>query len=450
MLTGYKIKGGEIAVDTSSKINQRASKHFKPVTATDYLTGHGQYCVLPMVVDDYYKSTENGFAAYGSSTYGGDPDVKLATGSYYFKFNVSESSTGKRLLLQYSTDTPSQQAITGMTIASYAMPEGRLPDAIKLWFFMCGGGGGGQFSASATGSSGGGGAASGLFSYTFTSDNFNFDTQCFNISIGSGGKGGGIDSSGGTITYATNGGQTVFYIGTFRNHRWGYNAIYSFFGGTAGSFTDYGRGGTVGTGSVQSIPSMNIRGSYYSASGGDGSHKVSSSSYLDGGPGIIRIYTNCDYSKPYNLSNPVIEIQGGPQAGDNFAGGGACAFYGATAGNPYMGADINATLGCGGGALGSGDYGDGGNGGNGACHIWVSGSNHYEVDDDITSCISVLFTLGLSIIVLPFDLDSDAMVEITYHKLASASVTETKSVAFWRVFSPVSQLTIEKAIIKSI
>ncbi len=87
MLTGYKIKGREIAVDTSSKISQRASNHFKPVTGNTFKDNKGQLKVLPNSDNTYYKSTENGYADYGSSTYGGKPDLILVAGTYYLKLS---------------------------------------------------------------------------------------------------------------------------------------------------------------------------------------------------------------------------------------------------------------------------------------------------------------------------------------------------------------------------
>ena len=93
---------------------------------------------------------------------------------------------------------------------------------------------------------------------------------------------------------------------------------------------------------------------------------------------------------------------------------------------------------------------DGGDGGNGACHIWVSGSNHYEVNDDVTACITPIFNLGITVFLFPYDLNSDTVIEITYYGTGPSSVTETKTVDSWKTFFPSGEARIISAIIKSI
>lgn len=104
-----------------------------------------------------------------------------------------------------------------------------------------------------------------------------------------------------------------------------------------------------------------------------------------------------------------ITISGGAgEAGSTFnVGGGACGFYKSISGS-YS--NINASLGGGGGCSRRGDaakFGDGGDGGDGACHLWVSGSNHYEIGDDISICVMVTQLVGAAAFVFPYDINND-------------------------------------------
>lgn len=141
-----------------------------------------------------------------------------------------------------------------------------------------------------------------------------------------------------------------------------------------------------------------------------------------------------------------IYTQGGDGGGGYVAGGGGCGFFNSVAGNKTR---KNGTLGSGGCSINATADGAG-QGGNGACHIWVSGSNHYEVNDDVTACITPIFNLGITVLLFPYDLNSDTVIEITYYGTGPSSVTETRTVDSWKTFLPSGEVRIISAIIKSI
>lgn len=466
MLTGYKIKGEEIAVDTSSKISQRTSNHFKPISGNTFKNNKGQLKVLPNTDNSYYKSSEEGYACYGSSTSGGSPDVELiAPGTYYFKF----TNTSDRLLLQYGTEY-SGKNLSGHihTISSYKMYNGYFPKAVKMWIALCGGGGGGLYdngyyhsrAAVTEKSSGGSGAASCMFSYT-TND---YDSM-LKIVVGKGGTGGRRNWNYYTGSMhleedveATSGGDSKISIGHYIRGAWEFSDQWIAHGGKAGTKATTVPGGTFeGTLPQQDLVlQINGAGTYsYGGSGGNGD------GYVAGGNSILitsQYFNNTtDYNFIYKLTDSIhpISIAGG--AGETGSadspfnvGGGACAFYGSVAGSYTK---INATLGSGGGCARRGDaarFGNGGDGGNGACHLWVSGSNHYEVDDDVTACVTPLFNLGITVFLFPYDLNSDTTIEITYDGTWSSSVTKTKTVDSWKTFFTSGEVKITSAIIKSI
>lgn len=453
MLTGYKINGREIAIDTSSKINQRTSDYFKPVSGNSYVTGCGQVSTLSKINNDiYYNSPDSGyksFVSYGSSTYGGMNDLSLSTsGDYYFKFSNNQD----RLMLQYS-ETHSGQNLSGTitTISTYKLYNGNFPESVKLWFAICSGGGGGKYYASvAMGSQGGGGGASCIFSYTFT----DFSIMV-HIHLGAGGNGGSTSKDHFESTDATNGGDSYMDIGHYTKGAWEWSNFCYLTGGTAGKIAPNvgtpGTGGKVTTGAPQSDAILGINGYFSGSQGGNGG---SPSSFNGSSGGVLSLPYAGDYQFLYNLGNRRINVAGGSGSNAGSVGGGSCNFYSSSPGAGSSVNSINATLGSGGGAYeiksGLYGYGNGGFGGSGACHVWVSGSNHYEVDENITAYIKATQMLSIYRFVFPYDLNDSSTIEITYHRLGSSSVTETKTVSAWQSFSVIGQLILEKAIIKSI
>lgn len=448
MLTGYKIKGEEIAVDTSSKISQRTSNHFKPISGNTFKNNKGQLKVLPNTDNSYYKSSEEGYACYGSSTSGGSPDVELvAPGTYYFKF----TNTSDRLLLQYSTEY-SGKNLTGLirTLASYKLYDGYFPKAVKLWFAICGGGGGGYYSNGpqfhAGGAAiGGGGAGSCVFSWTIT----DYDTM-LKFVIGSGGSGGyerwlkvaGEDPRKVDSLDGSSGGDTIFSVGNLNKGSYEFSNMITCHGGRYRS-----RIASTCDGSAQYRTHL-FYGGFSGGSGGTGQFiDWDAQASAEAGSVNIQNIRNNDYSAIYDLLGETSIYTQGGDGGDGYvAGGGGCGFFNSVAGNKTR---KNGTLGSGGCSINATADGAG-QGGNGACHVWVSGSNHYEVDDDVTACITPIYNLGITVFLFPYDLNSDATIEITYYGTGPSSVTETKTVDSWKTFFPSGEARIISAIIKSI
>ena len=448
MLTGYKIKGEEIAVDTSSKINQRTSNHFKPISGNTFENNKGQLKVLPNTDNSYYKSSEEGYACYGSSTYGGSPDIELtAPGTYYFKF----TNTSDRLLLQYGNKY-SGKNLSGpiVTISSYKMYNGYFPKAVKLWFAICGGGGGGYYSngpqfREGGAAIGGGGAGSCVFSWTIT----DYDTM-LKFVIGSGGRGGyerwlkvvGDDPRKMDSLDGSSGGDTIFSVGNLNKGSYEFSNMITCHGGRYRS-----RIASTCDGSAQYQTHL-FYGGFSGGSGGTGQFiNWDEQASAEAGSVNIQNIRNNDYSAIYDLLGETsIYTQGGDGGGGYIAGGGGCGFFNSVAGNRTR---KNGTLGSGGCSINATADGAG-QGGNGACHIWVSGSNHYEVNDDVTACITPIFNLGTTVFLFPYDLNSNTVIEITYYGTGPSSVTETKTVDSWKTFILSGEARIISAIIKSI
>lgn len=460
MLTGYKIKGREIAVDTSSKISQRASNHFKPVTGNTFKDNKGQLKVLPNSDNTYYKSTENGYADYGSSTYGGKPDLILVAGTYYLKL----SNTLDKVLLQCSTSY-SGRDLTGTiyTVSTYKMYNSYFPHTIKIWIAMCGGGSGASYNNGKAlfedeYSYGGNAAGSCIFSWTFVLPD-NLDSM-YRIVVGKGGIGGCViwrrqqhesdpvrEVKAGP---ATSGGDSSFSVGYYKKGAWDFSTMFEATGGS----TSINQSGTF-SGSRQTSDDPKFNGYFVGAAGGVGGRGDATQ---NGGNASIQTTSfGCknDYSNIYDMGYENIKINGGTGNSDSKrlnVGGGACAFFGSVAGTYDSN---NGKLGSGGAASNNTQNAVekfGGSGGDGACHIWVSGSNHYEIGDDISICVMVTQLVGAAAFVFPYDINNDQNIEITYTpNTGESEITLTKTARSWRLSLVNGQkVTINKAVVKSI
>ena len=464
MLTGYKIKNEEISIDTSSKISQRISDHFKPVTGNSFKDNKGQLKILPNVDNTYYKSSEEGYACYGSSTYGGNPDLQLTPGTYYFKFK----NTSDRLLFQYGVEYSGRDLSGNVaTVSSYKIYNNCFPKAVKIWIAICGGGGGGLYdngyyysqAATAEKSSGGSGAGSCMFSYT-TND---YDSM-LKITVGKGGTGGQRNWNfySGSMhleenVEATSGGDSIISIGHYNRGSWDFSDQWIVHGGKAGIKATTVSGGTFEGVLPQQDDVLKIKGAGAYSQGGSGGNGGGNVNGENTRLTTAQRFNNAsDYAFIYDLKDDLIPITisgGAGEAGSTFnVGGGACGFYKSISGS-YS--NINASLGGGGGCSRRGDaakFGDGGDGGDGACHLWVSGSNHYEIGDDISICVMVTQLVGAAAFVFPYDINNDQNIEITYTpNTGESEITLTKTARSWRLLLVNGwKVTINKAVVKSI
>lgn len=451
MLTGYKINGKEIAIDTSSQgITQTTYSTFK-MTSNDvqkggnsFVENHGQIKVLPNEQNKYYKTITNGYAAYGTSTKGGMPDLELtATGTYYFKC----VNTVDRLLLQYGTQYSGKELSGSIkTLASYRLYNGHFPEAIKLWFSICGGGGGGYYSNATQfdergDSIGGGGAGACVFSWTIA----DYDTM-LKFVVGSGGSGGyerwlkvgGEDPKLMDQLVGSRGEDTTFSVGHLVGGQYEFYTMINCHGGGYRS-----RVASTCDGSSQQQTQL-FSGGFSGGSGGTGQLKGRnvqiSAGY--GSVSIQNIHYN-DYQYIYGLSGTTSIYTNGGDGGNAsyIAGGGGCGFFNSVAGNKDQ---KNGTLGSGGCSINATADGAG-SGGNGACHVWFTGADHYELNENITNALTVRYTIFVNYYIdIPDDIPHSAEIAMWLNNDTQAT---TKTALQWRAYNNIIKFTIKKAIL---
>ena len=229
MLTGYKTNGYEIAV--SQSYNKKTSSVLK--TKDSYIQGAGytgsNYQVRVLPDHSYYKHTlDDGFAAYGTALYGGEPDITLRVGDHYYKLQAYYSGSklaGYKLVYATSINIYTGDFNNSQDVGiSYPITQGNV---LKYGYILgvcavAGGGSGksvGSIGSSGTAYVGGGSGASGYFRVKIPSISY-----ILRIKVGSGGSAGG-----------NAGGDTVISIGKKDGGMYVFNALVTLGGGGIGT-----------------------------------------------------------------------------------------------------------------------------------------------------------------------------------------------------------------------
>lgn len=363
MLTGYKIDGDEIAI--SKSYNNKTSSVFK--TKDSYIQGAGytgsnyQVRVLP---DDhsYYEHTlDDGFAAYGTALYGGEPDITLRVGDHYYKLQAYYSGStlaGYKLVYATSINIYTGEFKNSQDVGiSYPITQGNV---LKYGYILgvcavAGGGSGksvGSIGSSGTAYVGGGSGASGYFRVKIPSIGY-----ILKIKVGSGGSAGG-----------NKGGDTVISIGSYDGTKYVFNNLVTLGGGGIGTWgnSSGGSGGTytLHDSSKQYISPLSA-GRYSTLQVGKSGGSASYSNGVAGGTGVNSsvYYPYIDYKQAYNSTSTSSTNSGGTGYAiypNTYGGGGASGFYLSAAGTN---GHVNGFLGAGGAGSGSG--------GDGQAVLWI-------------------------------------------------------------------------------
>ena len=364
MLTGYKIDGDEIAI--SQSYTDKTSSVFK--TKDSYIQGAeykgSAYQVRVLPDHSYYEHTlDDGFAAYGTALYGGEPDITLGVGDNYYKLQAYYSGStlaGYKLVYATSINIYTGEFNKSQDVGiSYPITQGNvLKYGYILGVCAVAGGGSGKEVREIPGGGGvyvgGGSGASGYFRVKIPSISY-----ILRITVGKGGSAGGHT-----------GGDTVISIGKKDGGMYVFNNLVTLGGGGIGTWgsSSGGSGGTytlhdssnqyiyplsVSVGSTRQVSTLQV-----GKSGGSASYDSA-----DDGVGSSVYYPYIDYKRAYNQttnSSPNDGGKGYTTIDSRYGGGGASGFYLSIAG----------TNGHADGFLGAGGAGSG-RGGDGRAVLWI-------------------------------------------------------------------------------